>query len=278
MLSDGSYVGQSVVLGERVAIGRNAVVDGEITLSDGVIVGHGAVIEGRYEIGEGTVIGHHTVLLGTGLIGRANQIGPHCTIGTPAQRHEGPEPGGEVIIGSNNTIREYTTIHQPFETTETRIGDDCYMMAYCHIAHDDIIHNNVILANQTILGGSVTVEDYAHLGFGVLVHQFCQIGAYCMVEMGGVVFRDVLPFVMMVDQSIYKLNLIGLSRRGVSQSDIQAISSLYQRFRPSYLCEDDTWYGRIISNFCKRSTKGYYFPDIDWQEPSKHEHRRKDGY
>jgi UDP-N-acetylglucosamine acyltransferase len=269
MPDHGSYVGPSVVVGEGVQIGRNAVIDGDIELGDGVRIGHGAIVEGQFTIGEGTVIGHHTVICGTGKIGSHNQIGTHCSIGQPPQHFKRPKSIGPVIIGSNNVIREYSTLHEPFETSETRIGDGCYVMAYCNINHDCAVHDNVIMGSHTTLAGVVIVEDFANCGLGVLVHQYSQIGAYCMVAMGSVVLRDVLPFTMLVNQRVQKLNLIGLSRQGVNPVDIQGISALYHRFRPQHLGEDGTWYGKIVSDFCKRSKRGFYYPDADWQDTSR---------
>lgn len=266
MANDGSYVSPSVIMDRDVMMGRGAVLDGEIHLGKNVVIGTGVVISGHFTIGAYTSVGPYAVLSGPGRIGSYNEIGPYCTIGAPAQHIKKPLPKGRVIIGNHNVIREYTTVHQPLEKEETRIGDRCYVMAYCHIAHDCTVHDHVIMANQTTLGGHTLVYSYANLGLGVLIHQYCQIGAYCMVSMGSVTLRDVLPFTMLVNQRVQKLNLIGLERHGISRADIDGINLLYHRFRPFDPGDESSWYGKMISEFCRNSTRGYYYPDADWKD------------
>jgi UDP-N-acetylglucosamine acyltransferase len=266
MANDGSYVSPSVTMDDSVTIRRNAVLDGEIRLGRNVVIDPGAVISGQFTIGDHTSIGPYSVLSGPGMIGSHNQIGPHCTIGAAAQHIMKPLSDGRIVIGNHNVIREYTTVHQPFETGQTRIGDHCYVMAYCHIAHDCTVQDNVIMANQATLGGHTLVYSYANLGLGVLIHQYCQLGAYSMVSMGSMILRDVLPFTMVVNQRVQKLNFIGLERRGISQADIEGINLLYHRFRPAAPGDESSWYGKIISEFCRNSIRGYYYPDADWKD------------
>jgi UDP-N-acetylglucosamine acyltransferase len=262
MIENGAFLGPDVSLGENCSIGRHAVLDGRIIIGDNVIIGHGVIIEGDYEIGKGTSIGHHTVLTGNGRIGKGNKIGPHCTFGSDAQHIKAVPGKGSIQIGDDNVIREYTTIHLPYESDATRIGNRCFIMSFCNIEHDCVVGNEVILSIGTMFAGHSIVQDHSNLGLGAIVHQYCRIGAYAMVAMGGVVRRDVLPFTLFIADRIPRLNIVGLKRNGINDEDIRGIHTIYDTLlHPgNQFKTTNTWYGAIITDFCGNTKRGYYYP------------------
>jgi len=261
MTGNNTFVGPDVILGDNCAIGRNSVLDGPIVIGDDVKIGHGVVIEGDYEIGAETQVGHHTVLTGTGRIGKTNKIGAHCTFGTDAQHIRAVAGKGSIRIGDNNVIREYTTVHLPYESDATCIGNACYIMSFCNIEHDCVIGNHAILSIGTMFAGHSIVQDHCNLGLGAIIHQYCRIGAYAMVAMGGVVRRDVLPFTLFIADRIPKLNIIGMTRKGIEEREIEDIHTIYNSLRfADQSLESNTWYGDIIRDFCTNTKRGYYYP------------------
>jgi UDP-N-acetylglucosamine acyltransferase len=163
-----------------------------------------------------------------------------------------------IEIGDNNIIREFTTIHLPTIKKKTIIGSNCYIMAYCHIAHDAIVHDSVILANKTTLSGHVEIFNHANLGLGVNIHQFCKIGAYSLIGMGNSISKDVLPFSLINKQEFTKINSIGLLRNKIKKSDIEKIGKIYEEKFPIKVAKE--WYEKEIVNFMKKTTRTTYFP------------------
>lgn len=189
----------------------------------------GALIRGNVEIGEGTY------------------VGPYTVIGTEAQHTHPPRTDAQITIGRRNTFRENCTVHQPIRTNATRTGDDCYFMAYTHIAHDVRIGSRVTLANATQLGGNTKILDGANFGLGVCVHQHCIIGAGAMIAMMTPVVKNVPPYSTVIQGRIRSLNKIALAelntteseqveyldclQRGVSPSDDNPIAIAYKAYR-----------------------------------------------
>jgi UDP-N-acetylglucosamine acyltransferase len=149
------------------------------------------------EIGPGTVIDALCYLKGPIVIGENTHIYPHCVIGTDAEHRSLPSVG-PIRIGSRTVLRELSVVQRGTGDRETTLGDDCFIMDHVHIAHDNVIGNNVTVAPNTVFAGHVRVGDGATVGLNVSVHQFSTIGAYAMVGMGTVVSRDVPPFVTVV--------------------------------------------------------------------------------
>ena len=140
------------------------------------------------------------------------------------------EEKSRVVAGDRNVFREYCTVHRGYrDGTETRLGDDCLVMATAHIAHDCILGNRVILAGGSLLAGHITVEDYAFISGNVAVHQFCRIGSLAMVAGLARVSRDPPPFFLVKgDSAVYGLNTVGLHRAGLSDKERQEIRGAYK--------------------------------------------------
>jgi UDP-N-acetylglucosamine acyltransferase len=195
-----------------------------------------AYVDPRAKLGRNNYIGHYAVIEGNVTLGDNNYVGHHCVIGTAAQnsldRYEiddEHECADVVIIGSNNVIREFSTVHRPM-LGETRIGDDCYLMAYSHISHDTHLADGVVLANNVQIGGHTHIERGATVGLSVVVHQFSTIGAYAMVGMGSVVPRDIPPFVLVMGNPLAwgrKTNAVGMARSGFSPAEIEIVRGLF---------------------------------------------------
>jgi UDP-N-acetylglucosamine acyltransferase len=209
-----------------------AIVHPGARLGEGVQIGPYCVVGEHVEVGAGTRVGAHVILTGHTRIGRDNRIFPGACIGEePQDKKYGGEPT-RVQIGDRNTIREFCTINAGTvqEHEVTRVGDDNWIMAYAHIAHDNIIGNRTVIANSVQLAGHVAIEDWVILGGGTLVHQFCRVGAHAFTAGGSVVLRDVPPYVMAGGNSAqpHGINSEGLKRRGFSPESIERIRRAYK--------------------------------------------------
>lgn len=213
-------------------IHSQAIIDPTAKLADGVSVGPFSVIGAGVEIGEGTVIDSHVVINGPTRIGRENKIYSFAAIGGDPQDKKYAGEATELEIGDRNVIREYCTISRG--TTQdagvTRIGNDNWIMATVHIAHDCQIGNNTTFANSVTLAGHVIIEDYVILGGFTLVHQFCKIGAHCFSGMNSVISKDVLPFLMISGHMAkpHGLNSEGLKRHGFSSEALRDLRKAYK--------------------------------------------------
>jgi len=218
--------------GSRRLIDSTAVVDRSAELDDGVTVGPYAVIGPGVHIRRGCEIGPHAVIKGPTSIGENNQIHPFASLGDDPQDKK---YGGEITrleIGSGNIIREYVSINRGTAQDQgiTRVGNDNWIMAYAHIAHDCIVGNKVVFANNASLAGHVGVDDYAVLGGFTLVHQFCAIGAYAFSSFGSVISKDVPPYVMVSGSPAHAhgVNTEGLRRNDFSPAEIENIRKAYK--------------------------------------------------
>lgn len=264
------FLSSDIKIDDDVEIGNNVIISGKGEIKSGTKIGHGVIIEGNFEIGNNSIIDHHSVIRGNVKIGTDNWIYPFCTIGTGPQHLKFPEASstifsenhGKIIIGSNNNIREYTTIHLPTIEDNTIVGSNCYIMAYCHIAHDCIVSDNVIMANQTTLGGHVKIDKFANIGLNVSIHQFCRIGQFSMIGMGNIIVKDVMPFSLMINQKFIKTNKIGLQRNNVDDKDILGIENYYNNYGHS-LDLEKKWYVESIEDFVQNSKRGIYSPEFD---------------
>jgi UDP-N-acetylglucosamine acyltransferase len=216
-----------------------AHIDPNAKLGDRVRVGAFTIIGRDVEIGEGTEIGSHVVIEGPTKIGRDNRIAPFSSIGgAPQDKKYAGEPT-LLEIGDRNVIREFCTIHRGTtqDTGITRIGNDNWIMAYVHVAHDCTVGNHTIFANAASLAGHVRVDDYVILGGFTLVHQFCQIGAHAFTSMGAIINRDVPPYVTVAGNFAEPkgINSEGLKRRGFSSDRILSIKRAYKTLYKSGL-------------------------------------------
>ncbi|WP_394614605.1 UDP-N-acetylglucosamine acyltransferase [Lentzea sp. JNUCC 0626] len=191
-----------------------------------------AIIGDGVELGDDNIIGPYSVIVGPARIGSGNWIGPHVTIGTPAEDRGGPHPvgwegeldGHGVVIGDNNKIREYVTVHQGTHRA-TAIGDDCYLLVRSHVGHDVAVRDNVVLACSVQIGGHTEIWSHANIGMSTTVHQGGRIGPGAMVGMGSAVRREVEPFTISVGNParVTGINVVGLSRRGCAEETISAL-------------------------------------------------------
>ena len=209
-----------------------ALVHPQARIGNGVEVGAYSIIGADVEIGDRTWIGPHVVINGPTRIGADNRISQFCSLGD-APQHTGykGEPT-RLEIGDRNVIREYCTLNRGTVTGggATRLGDDNFVMAYCHVAHDCRVGNHTVFANAASLAGHVDIGDYTVLGGFTLVHQFCRIGTHCMTAVGTVLFKDVPPYVTAGGASAapHGINARGLKRRNFSDEAIRAIKRAYK--------------------------------------------------
>lgn len=217
----------------------SAIVDPSATIGEDVSIGPFCVVGADVEIGDGCRIGPHVVIEGPTRIGRGNRIYSFAVVGGEPQDKKFRGQPTRLEIGDNNTIREYVSIHRGTAEDQsiTRIGDDNWIMAYVHIAHDCEVGNHTIFANAASLAGHAKVEDYAILGGFSLIHQFCQIGAHAFTAMGSIINRDVPPFVTVSGTYAEPrgINSEGLKRRGFDSARIMSIKRAFKTLYKSGL-------------------------------------------
>lgn len=211
-----------------------AIIDATAELDETVSVGPYAIIGPRVKIGPHTEVGPHTIISGRTTIGARNKIGPFAVVGAEPQdlKYNGEET--ELIIGNDNRIREYATLHRGTGDGGgvTRVGDSNFFMAYTHVAHDCMIGNHVIMSNAATLGGHVEVQDRAIVGGLVAVHQFSRIGAHSFIGGHSGVSRDVPPYVVVTgtrgDMRVSSINVVGLRRVGFSEATISTLRAVFK--------------------------------------------------
>jgi UDP-N-acetylglucosamine acyltransferase len=216
---------------ERV-IHPSACIDARAQLGANVSVGPFCVIGAEVEIGADSVLGSHVVIEGPTRIGRNNRFFPFCSIGADPQDKKYQGETTRLEIGDGNTFRESMTVHRGTAGGGgvTRIGNDNWLMAYVHIAHDCQVGDHTVIANAAALAGHVSVDDYAILGGYSLIHQFCRVGAHAFTSMGSVINRDVPPFFTVAGHFAEPkgINSEGLKRRGFSADQLLAIKRAYK--------------------------------------------------
>ena len=224
-------------------IHETAIIAPGAQLEEGVEIGPYSIIGADVRIGKNTVIGPHTVIDDYTQIGENCRIFQFCSIGAPPQDLKFSGEKTRVVIGNFNTIREFVTIHR--STTAdigvTIMGNHNLIMAYSHVAHNCKLGNHVIMSNAATLAGHVHVEDYAIISGLTGVHQFCRVGAHCMIGGCSAAVKDIPPYTIAQGNhaKLYGLNLIGLKRRNFPEKTIKAISDAYRIvFRSKLLLED----------------------------------------
>lgn len=215
-----------------VKIHPTAIVDPKAELDSRVEIGAYSIIGAGVKVGADTRIASHVVLKGPTTIGKNNQIFQFASLGEQPQDKKYKDEPTTLEIGDNNTIREFCTFNRGTVQDKgvTKIGNDNWIMAYVHIAHDCTIGNNTIFANNSSLAGHVDVHDYAILGGFTLVHQFCKIGAHVITAVNSVVFKDIPPYITAAgyDAKPHGINAEGLKRRGFSADSILQIKRAYK--------------------------------------------------
>jgi UDP-N-acetylglucosamine acyltransferase len=215
-----------------VKIHSTAIIDPKAELDSSVEVGAYSIIGAGVKVDAATRIGSHVVLKGPTTIGKNNQIFQFSSLGEQPQDKKYANEPTTLEIGDNNTIREFCTFNRGTVQDKgvTKIGNDNWIMAYVHIAHDCNIGNNTIMANNSSLAGHVDIHDYAILGGFTLVHQFCKVGAHVITAVNTVVFKDIPPYVTAAgyDAAPHGINAEGLKRRGFSPDSILQIKRAYK--------------------------------------------------
>ena len=212
-------------------IHKTAVIDSKALIGNNVKIGPYSIVGPNVEIGSDTIVHTHVNITGNTKIGKKNEIYPFCSIGTPPQDLKYKGEKNSLIIGDNNKFREYVNINPGTEQggSITKIGNNNLFMVYCHIAHDCMIDDNIVLANNVQVGGHVSINKNAIVGGSCAIHQFSRIGEFAMI--GGMtgVLSDVIPYGLSLGNRNFLtgLNLIGLRRSGVSNQDIKIIQSAY---------------------------------------------------
>jgi UDP-N-acetylglucosamine acyltransferase len=213
-------------------IHATAIVDEGAKLGENVSIGPYSIIGPNVEIGAGTQIASHVVINGPTRIGEQNKIFQFSSLGEAPQDKKYDGEPTTLVVGDRNVIREYVTFNRGTVNGigETIIGSDNLFMAYCHVAHDCIVGNNIVFANAASLGGHVEVGDFAILGGFTSVHQFTQIGSKSLCGQGSVVTQDIPPFSTAAGNRARTIgiNKEGLRRKGFSTDLIRA---LHQSFR-----------------------------------------------
>ena len=207
-----------------------SLIHNDAKIADDVIIGPYCVIDKNVEIDSGTVINSNVQILNGTKIGKNNRIHSNSVIGGDPQDLKFKGEKSELIIGDNNTIREFCTLNRGTEHSgKTVIGSNCLLMAYVHVAHDCIVEDKVILANAVQLGGHSEIGYHATVGGVTPVHQFCKVGMHAFIGGGRVVLQDVPPYILATGEPVQYsgINSVGLRRRNFTQDVRSIIKKVY---------------------------------------------------
>jgi len=207
-----------------------AIVSGKAKLGDNITISPYAVVEDDVEIGNDCEIGPHTVIYNGARIADRVIIKQGAAVSNVSQdlKYAGEE--AYFYIGEDTVIREFATLHKGTkETGFSRVGKNCLLMAFCHVAHDVVVGDNCIIANSVLLAGHTLIEDYVIIGGITPVHQFCKVGQHSMIGGGFRIVKDVPPYILAGSEPLKYagLNSIGLRRRGFSNDDIMILKKTY---------------------------------------------------
>ena len=212
-------------------IDNMSIISKKAKIGKNVSIGPYCIIEDNVIIGDNTTIGSHTIIKEYTEIGQDCNIFSHCVIGEVPQDKKYNGEKSKLIIGNNNTIREFCTLNRgTAESGSTQIGNNCLFMAYVHIGHDCILKNDIILANGVQLGGHVEIDDYGIVGGMTPVHQFCKIGMHAFIGGGLRVVQDVPPYIIANGEPLKfsGINILGLRRRKFSSEERNNIKKVYK--------------------------------------------------
>ncbi len=258
-------------------IDPTAIVDQQAELGSGVKVKAFTIIEAEVEVGDGCVVGPHAVIRTGTIVGENTHVHTGAVLGEPPQDAKYQGEPTKLIIGRNNTIREYVTVHRASgEGTETVLGDDNMLMAYSHLGHNCRIGNGTLIANSAALGGHCVVEDFVNIGGLVGMHQYVTVGMMAMVGGMSRIVGDVPPYMMVEGNPAEPrgLNWRGLARHGVSEEDRAELKRAYRfLYRSEYNISDalavierelrETEQVVYIAEFLRRVDAGYAGRQID---------------
>lgn len=251
-------------------IHTTAVVSTKARLGENITIGPYSIINDDVEIGNDCHIGPHTVIYDGARIGNRVKIFQGASIANIPQDLKFNGDPTQFIIGDDTTIHEFVTLHRgTHETGFSKIGKNCLLMAYAHVAHDSVVGDNCILANGVQVAGHVNIEDFVIIGGLTPVHQFCNVGQHAMIGGGFRIVQDVPPFVLAGSEPLrYSgLNIIGLRRRGFSNENILALKEAYTTLYNSGLNFSqarekiqsemgDNACVALVLDFLKKSTRG----------------------
>jgi UDP-N-acetylglucosamine acyltransferase len=213
-------------------IHATAIVDPQAAIDEDVSIGPYCVIGAGVSIGAGSTIGPHCVIEGPTSLGRNNRVWQFCSLGAAPQDKKYAGEPTRLDIGDNNTIREFCTFNRGTaqDAGVTRVGNDNWIMAYVHLAHDCQVGDRTIFANNAQLAGHVQVGDWAILGGFTVVHQFVRIGAHSMSAMGAILFKDLPPYVTCsgAPAAPHGINTEGMKRRAFSAEQIENVRRAYK--------------------------------------------------
>lgn len=255
----------------QIKIHPTAIIDPTAELDSSVEIGAYTIIGPQVKIDAGTRVANHVTINGPSIIGKNNQIFQFSSLGEVPQDKKYKGEPTLLEIGDNNTIREFCTFNRGTvqDKGKTKIGNDNWIMAYVHIAHDCVIGNHTIFANNASLAGHVDVHDHAILGGFTLIHQFCKIGSHVITAVGSVVFKDIPPYVTAAgyDAKPHGINAEGLKRRGFSADAILQIKRAYKTLYRNGLTLEEAKVAladmqqqypeiTLLSDFLNMSTRG----------------------
>lgn len=208
-----------------------ASIHPEAKIGENVEIGPFVFIDKDVEIGDGCIIDASATICRFTKLGKNCHVFPSAVIGAIPQdlKFHGEETW--TLIGDNCVLREFVTVHRgTFSKGKTVIGNNNLIMAYCHVAHDCVLGNNIIMSNATQLAGEVVVDDFAIIGGGTLVHQFSHIGSHVMIQGGSRINKDVPPYIIAAREPIAYcgVNSVGLNRRGFTPEQIHTIQEVYR--------------------------------------------------
>ncbi len=216
-------------------IHETAIISKETEIGAGVEIGPYSIIGAGVTIKDNVKIGPHVVIEGETIVGEGCEIFQFASIGSMSQDLKDSDGGGKLIIGSGNKFREFVTVNlgTPDGGGVTVIGDNCFLMAYTHVAHDCQLGNGIVMANVATLAGHVTVEDFSIIGGLVAIHQFVRIGKYTFIGGGSMTAMDIAPYMKVTHGTgarakIMGPNSIGLERRGFSEMAISSIKKAHK--------------------------------------------------
>ena len=224
-------------------IHSTALIHPSASIADNVEIGAHTIVDKDVQIGPGTIIKENVVIRENTTIGENNLFFQFATIGEVPQDLKFNNEKTTCTIGNNNIFREYCSIHRGTKDgiSDTSIGDNNLFMAYTHVAHDCVIKNYCILSNAASLAGHVNLDSYVSLGGFTLVHQFCRIGEYAFSGLGTVISQDVTPYTLVAGNhaKAYKINSIGLKRKGFDSESISSLEKCFKLFVKSKKTSDE---------------------------------------
>ncbi|MEM9421398.1 MAG: acyl-ACP--UDP-N-acetylglucosamine O-acyltransferase [Pseudomonadota bacterium] len=215
-----------------MTIHPTAIVEDGAKVDPSVDIGPYAHVGANVSLAAKVKLHAHTVVTGHTSIGEGTEIHPFAVLGTPPQHNGYSGEDTTLIVGKNNQIREHVTMHPGTVQGrhETRVGDNGLFMVGAHVAHDCIVHDNVIMANNATLGGHIEIGEFVFLGGLCAIHQFCRIGPYAFLGGGGILTTDIIPYGSAFGNhaKLEGLNIVGMKRRGLPREKIHAVRSAYR--------------------------------------------------